>query len=105
MASRSALACWRWRILFGMRLGYQPLPATLLDVVDIEILGRPTIKADLDGLAECIHLGGAEMFAFLHQAQSIPHDLAGGAVPAAFDQPLDEFFEVSAECVAGRHVA
>jgi hypothetical protein len=63
-----------------MRLGCQPLSATLLDVVDIDIVGRATIEAHLDGLAEGIHLGGAELFAFLHQAQAIPHNLAGGAV-------------------------
>jgi hypothetical protein len=40
-----------------------------------------------------IHLGGAELFVFLHQAQAVPHNLAGGAVPATFDQALDEFFE------------
>jgi hypothetical protein len=53
-----------------MRLGCQTLAAALLDVVDIEILGRATIEADLDGFAEGIHLGGAELFAFLHQAQA-----------------------------------
>jgi hypothetical protein len=63
-----------------MRLGCQPLSATLLDVVDIDIVGRATIEAHLDGLAEGIHLGGAELFAFLHQAQAIPHNLAGSAV-------------------------
>jgi hypothetical protein len=42
-----------------MRLGCQPLAATLPDVVDIEIVGRPTIEAYLDGLAEGIYLGGA----------------------------------------------
>src|ERR1700730_7502792 len=56
-----------------MRLGCQPLTATLLDVVDIEIVGRAAIEAHLDGLAEGIHLGGAELFAFLPQAQAIPH--------------------------------
>jgi hypothetical protein len=60
-----------------MRLGCQPLAATLLDVVDIEIVSRATIEAHLDGLAEGIHLGGAEVGPF--QLQGLAPWCSGSA--------------------------